>query len=280
MGGALWVFLWLWRESTACDSPHVREVRGGRSFRAEEIAQALGQPLRSIERHLATLRTHGYLQTWKEQHGISALVNLWAGESSAPPEMAGQDQSSTAKNGGTESETGPVPPKMAGLEAMSPAKNGGTEIPPGPPYEVLEELSLDHASNLRSSGPCLIPQPCIDPVPTTAKIANVVPLRPEPPGPGSPRAAAGVRGSSPREQAILHHLGRIDAWERPELTKTLSRTLWQLPPAGLNEVFELAWTHHRLRNKALDNPPGWWVATLTRLASAWLKVKQEDEANG
>ena len=77
MGGALWVFLWLWREGAAGESPFVREVRGGAPVRVEEIGAGLGLPVGTVKRHLAQLREAGYLTTFREHHAFTAIVNLW-----------------------------------------------------------------------------------------------------------------------------------------------------------------------------------------------------------
>lgn len=264
MGGALWVFLWLWREGVAGESPHVREVRGGGVVRLEEISQALGLSRRSVERHLATLREAGYLQTWRERHGFTALVSLWEAGNPAPPEMAGQDVFSPAKNGGTERETAPVPPDMA-VHRPSPAKYGGTDNPSGLPLRVLEESFLGSCS---SQGSCNVS--------TTAKTAQVVPF----PGAreaGAPRPAAAVAaGKSPgrlrQEQAITHYLSRIEAWERPDLTRTLLEALCAVPISHLEAVFDQAWRFHRHRDKALNSPAAWWASTLCRCADACMKA--------
>jgi len=276
MGGALWVFLWLWREGAAGDSPFVRDVRGGAVVEVEEISAALGLPKRSVERHLATLREAGYLQTFKERYGFTALVSLWDSARSVPPNLAELNQSSPAKNGGTEPILHPEPPKMAGLEPTSPAKNGGTGNPPGPPLKEQELL----LNNLVSEGSSVPDPGFLLRTSSSKKKASVVPIRPgvegEPPPSGPGIAAAVAAGPSPRrlrhEQAILHHLGRIEAWERPELTATLSDALMAVPLEHLAEVFELCWRKHRLRNKALENPAGWWAMMLRQTAEVVAKA--------
>lgn len=79
------------------------------------------------------------------------------------------------------------------------------------------------------------------------------------------------------EQAILHHLGRIGEWERPELTASLRRALMAVPVAELAKVFELCWRMHRTRNKALDNPAGWWARMLSRAAEGLGKTLNSEE---
>lgn len=254
MGGALWVFLWLWREGAAGDSPFVREVRGGAPVRVEEIAAGLGLPVGTVKRHLAQLREAGYLTTFREHHAFTAIVNIWR--------PGGEDQESRPKNGPSLSESRP--------------KNGPSENPPGPPLKE-QELFLDKPSNQGSSfdSPGFLLRTS-----SSNKRANVVPIRPGVEAEDRPAvegaAAAVAAGPSTRrlrhEQAILHHLGRIEAWERPELTATLRDALLAVPLVHLAEVFELCWRKHRYRNKALENPAGWWAAMLRQSAEVVAKA--------
>ena len=280
MGGALWVFLWLWREGSAEDSPFVREVRGGAPVRVEEIADGLGLPMRTVKRHLAQLREAGYLTTFREHHAFTAIVNIWR--------PGGEDQESGAKNGTSLSLDGPSQvPKMA-LDPRndeSSAKNGTSENPPGPPLKE-QELFL---YNLNSRGSSL-PDPWFLLRTSSKQLkANVVPIRPgvegDPPSSSPGIAAAAVAaGSNTRrlrhEQAILHHLGRIEAWERPELTATLRDALLAVPLEHLVEVFELCWRKHRLRSKALENPAGWWASMLRQTAEAVAKAVAQSSGFG
>jgi hypothetical protein len=73
-----------------------------------------------------------------------------------------------------------------------------------------------------------------------------------------------------QEQAITHLLSRIEAWERPALTRTLMVALCAVPLTHLDAVFEQAW---RFRNRGghKDNLPGWWAATLCRCAEACVR---------
>jgi hypothetical protein len=285
MGGALWVFLWLWREGAAGENPFVREVRGGAPVRVEEIAAGLGLPMRTVKRHLAQLREAGYLTTIREHHAFTAIVNIWR--------PGGEDQESGAKNG-----TSLVGPSQVPTMALDPrndesgakngtsldvsgAKNGTLENPPGPPLKeqeiYLDKPRVTELSSLPDPGFFLRTS-------SSNKRANIVPIRPgveggsAPSGPGI--AAAVAAGPSPRrlrhEQAILHHLGRIEAWERPELTATLRDALLAVPLVHLAEVFELCWRKHRLRNKALENPAGWWAAMLRQTAEVVAKAVAQE----
>ena len=271
MGGALWVFLWLWQEGHPGDSPHVREVRGGGVVRVKEIAEALGLSRRSVQRFLAILRDEGYLTTWQEQHGFTAVISIWdagrqentgRGDKSGAPDPAVRDD----KSGAPEHEPGRgdssvVPGVGSGVTDMAHLnargdKSGAPGNPPAPPLRVLEESSLDSSS----SGGFLE-------VPTTAKRAQVVPLRGGLEA-AAPRPVAVAAGPSPgrlrQEQAIAHLIGRIEAWERPELTRTLLDNLCQVSLSQLPLVFEQVWRFHRTRRKDLDNPAGWWAAMLAR----------------
>ncbi len=271
MGDALWVFLWLWQGGQPGDSPHVREARGGDLVRVKEIAEALGLSRRSVQRYLATLRDEGYLTTWQDQHGFTAVISIWdasqqehtaRGDKSGAPDPTVRDDKSGApehesgrgdKSGAPEIGSGVT--DMAHLDARGD-KSGAPENPPAPPLRVLEESFLDSSS----SGGFLE-------VPTTAKTAQVVPLRggleSVPPRPVAV-AAGPSPGRSRQEQAIAHLIGRIEAWERPELTRTLLDALCQVPLSQLPLVFEQVWRFHRTRRKDLDNPAGWWAAMLAR----------------
>lgn len=268
MGGALWVFLWLWQEGRAGESPHVREVRGGAVVRVEEIAEALGLTRRSIQRSLATLRDAGYLTTWQDQYGFTAVVNIW---DASQPERAARGDKSGAPDQAVKGNRYGAPgafgasgvTEVAHLGARGD-KSGAPEHPPAPPLRVLEDSSLD--SSL--SGGFLN-------VPTTAKTAHVVPIRGGREA-GPPRPAAAVAaGQSPRrllqEQTIAHLISRIEAWERPELTRTLLESLCAVPLTHLDAVFEQAWRFSRTRRKDLNNPPGWWAETLRRCAEACIR---------
>lgn len=74
-----------------------------------------------------------------------------------------------------------------------------------------------------------------------------------------------------QEQTITHLISRIEAWERPELTRRLREALGAVPLTHLDAVFEQAWRLHRTRRKDLDNPAGWWASTLQRCAEACLR---------
>jgi len=236
MGGAVWVFLWLWGQSDPTDGLFSREVRSGSPVRVEEVCAALGLSDRTIKRHLAHLRDAGYLTTFREHHAFTAVVSLWRPEP--------QTEESGAKSGTSLS--------------MSGAKNGTSlaqkSAPPGPPGKE-EDLFLDiptyKGSSLNSRGFLLRTN--------SNKRASVVPLRPgvEGQSPSSaPAAAVVAAGPTPgrlrMEQAIQHHLSRIDEWERPEFNRTLAEALCSLKVQELNEVFEIAWRLHRTRNKALE----------------------------
>jgi biotin operon repressor len=268
MGGALWVFLWLWQEGRAGDSPHVRGVRSGGVVRVEEIAEALGLTRRSIQRSLATLRDEGYLTTWQEQYGFTALVNIWdagklenaaRGDKSGAPDQAVRGDGSGAPgallaSGVTE---------VARLGTRDD-KSGAPGHPPAPPLRVLEDSSLESSS----SGAFLN-------VPTTAKTAHVVPIRggrdSGPPRPAAAVAAGQSPGRLRQEQAITHMLSRIEAWERPALTRTLREALCAVPLSHLGAVFEQAWRLSRTRDKDQRNPAGWWAETLRRSAEACVR---------
>ena len=279
MGGALWVFLWLWREGAAGESPFVREVRGGAPVRVEEIGAGLGLPVGTVKRHLAQLREAGYLTTFREHHAFTAIVNIWrpGGEDheSKPKNGPSHDGASQGPKMGLDPRNDESRPKNEPSLCESRPKNGPSENPPGPPLKEQELL----LNNLVSEGSS-VPDPGFLLRTSSKQLrANVVPIRPgvegEPPPSGPGIAAAVAAGPSPRrlrhEQAILHHLGRIEAWERPELTATLSDALMAVPLEHLAEVFELCWRKHRLRNKALENPAGWWAAMLRQSAEAVAK---------
>jgi hypothetical protein len=78
------------------------------------------------------------------------------------------------------------------------------------------------------------------------------------------------------EQAILNHLSRIEAWERPEFNRTLRETLMAVPLVHLDEVFELAWMAHRFRGGEVRNLAGWWASTLRRMARECLESVAKD----
>ncbi|MBI5522414.1 MAG: hypothetical protein HY910_07285 [Desulfarculus sp.] len=258
MGGALWVFLWLWQEGQPGESPYVRQVRGGGSFRSEEIGQALGLNERTVRRHLITLSAAGYLTTWREPHGFSAVVSIWESEKAPQgerPDNSVRSEITAERPDKVVRSLGPDRTTLSDHQ-LRPDRVVRSENPPAPPLRVLEESSLDSSS----SGGFLE-------VPTTAKRAQVVPLRGGLEA-AAPRPVAVAAGPSPgrlrQEQAIAHLIGRIEAWERPELTRTLLDNLCQVSLSQLPLVFEQVWRFHRTRRKDLDNPAGWWAAMLAR----------------
>lgn len=257
MGGALRAFLWLWREGRPGESPHVRQVRGGGLYRLEEIAQELGMPVRTWRRHLATLRDAGYLTTWREQPGFTEVASLW-------DHAQTEQQSRLAQIGHSHG------------HGARPAIFGQSAPPPAPPVRVLEELFL----NFDSSRSCLYSLPSGFSGPPTPKNANVVPIWP---GLKAPEPSAGAAAEQAlrlwQEQAILHHLGRMGAWERPEFNRTLRETLAAVPLRSLAEVFEAAHFAARFRVGEVGNPAGWWVETLRPTAKECLEAVAEDSAH-
>lgn len=259
MGGALWVFLWLWREGQDQESPHVRAVRGGAVVRVEEIAEALGLNERTVRRHLGTLCEAGYLNTWREAHGFTAVVNIWRPAPGQQPERPDSSVRSLAPARSNLSDHQASDRTTLSDDSARVDSSVRSQHPPAPPLRVLEESSLDSSSS----------EDCLN-VPTSAKRAQVVPFKPVAEGPAP--AAVVVAGSSPgrlrQEQAIAHLIGRIEDWERPALTKTLLEALCAVPLTHLPAVFDQAWRFHRTRRKDLDNPAGWWAETLRRCAEA------------
>ncbi|MBI4800672.1 MAG: hypothetical protein HY794_18435 [Desulfarculus sp.] len=237
----------------------------------KEIVEALGLSRRSVQRYLATLRDEGYLTTWQDQHGFTAVISIWdAGrqentargdKSGAPAPAVRDDKSGAPEHESVRDDSSVAPGVGSGVTDMAHLglwddKSVIPENPPAPPLRVLEESSLDSSC----SGGFLN-------VPTTAKRARVVPLRGGQEA-DAPRPVAVAAGPSPgrlrQEQAIAHLIGRIEAWERPELTRTLLDNLCQVPLSQLPLVFEQVWRFHRTRRKDLDNPAGWWAAMLAR----------------
>jgi hypothetical protein len=74
----------------------------------------------------------------------------------------------------------------------------------------------------------------------------------------------------------VHQLGRIEAWERPELNRSLREALLTVPLARLPDVFEAAWFARRFRGGAVRNPAGWWFETLRRTARECLEAVAVD----
>ncbi|KMY67112.1 hypothetical protein AAU61_14390 [Desulfocarbo indianensis] len=62
-------------------------------------------------------------------------------------------------------------------------------------------------------------------------------------------------------------------------------SLLPLAPYQIEHAFERAWASYRYRNKALENPAGWWAAMLTNWAKQWQKIEadkarhENDEGN-
>lgn len=281
MGGALWVFLWLWREGTPGESPFVRSVRGGGGFRAEEIGEALGLHERTVRRHLATLAEAGYLNTWREQHGFTGIVSLWQaeiGQDVPRPDKVVRSERDQARADKVVRSQVSDRTELSGLGAENADRIVRSENPPAPPLRVLEELSLDSGS----SESCSYSPPCGFNETPTAKTANVVPLaalQAKRQAAGEQEAAAADAERARRlrhEQAILNHLQRIEAWERPELNRTLRETLMAVPLVHLDEVFELAWMAHRFRGGEVRNLAGWWASTLRRMARECLASLAQD----
>lgn len=260
MGSALRVFLWLWQEGQAGPNPWMREVRAGGCFRAEEVGQALGINERTVRRHLTLLCRAGYLTTWREPHGFSAVVNLGRARQAQPP--AGPDNPVRSVGGEERPDrvvrsVGPERTRLSDHACPSPDRAVRSGHPPAPPL-VEEDLFLD----LYSPGGFFKE-------PTTAKRARPVPTTPGREAPSQKPAAVAdgsIAGGSRSELAIARLLGRIEAWERPEMTRTLLETLGEVPVSHLDQVFELVWRMHRTRRKDLDNPAGWWAAMLQRAA--------------
>lgn len=278
MGGAVWVFLWLWSQSDPTDGLFSREVRSGAPVRVEEACEALGLPERTIKSHMTRLREAGYLTTFREHHAFTAVINLWQPDS-APAESrakicpslgnASQGQKS-APDYGSRAKTCPSHAKSRAEICPSLDQKSAPPGPPGKEEDLFLDIPTYEGSSLNSRGFILRTN--------NNKKASVVPLRPgvEGQSPPSAPAAAVVAGPPPgrlrMEQAVQHHLSRIDEWERPEFNRTLAEALCSLKVQELNEVFDMAWRLHRTRNKALENPAGWWASTLKRTAEACRKA--------
>ena len=63
----------------------------------------------------------------------------------------------------------------------------------------------------------------------------------------------------------------MEAWERPDLTHTLSEKLARLEPEQVDQAFEFVWRRHRHRNKGLASPAAWWASMLARAADELAK---------
>ena len=267
MGPALWVFLWLWREAGLQEGEWAGEVRGGRAIRLEEIAGDLGIPERTVKRHIASLREAEYLETWSAGHGgLEFMVFLW------DPEK---------EKGGSEAKNGPggiIPhglkmapedpesksqgPNLA-LEGIDQAAQGPKMAPEHPPRPPHKELYISRERSLSSEGSHV----SVSNVPAATERFNTtasVETETAGAGPGSP--VAGDRAESPGLIRARQLLDRVEAWERPELTRTLQNKLGRLDPCQVEQAFEFVWRRHRHRNKGLDSPAAWWASMLARAA--------------
>lgn len=281
MGGALWVFLWLWGESDPAGGPYRREVRSGAPIRIDEVCASLGLPERTIKSHMTRLRKAGYLTTSREHHAFTAVVKICGLEEASDESRAGICPSPGRPSQGQI--IAPDPRSRAG-NCPSPAKSGAgfcpsldqKSAPPAPPGKE-EDLFLDiptyEGSSLNSRGFLLSTN--------NNKTASGMPKRS---GRGKPAfSSKPAYGDVPRsasepcrrEQAIRAHLDRIGEWERPKLTRTLTETLYALEGYELDQVFERAWAFHRTRHKGLDNPPGWWASLLCQLGEECLKSNRD-----
>ena len=267
MGPALWVFLWLWREAGLQEGEWAGEVRGGRAIRLEEIAGKLGIPERTVKRHIASLREAEYLETWSAGHGgLEFMVFLWdpemeksgSGAKNGPggmitrgPKMAPEDLESTSPR-----------PKMApeGIDHAAQGPKMAPEHPPRPPHKELNE---SRERSLSGEGSHV----CVSNVPAATERFNTnAPVETETAGAGPGSPAAGDRAETPGLARARQLLDRVEAWERPELTRTLQDKLGRLEPWQVEQAFEFVWRRHRHRNKGLDSPAAWWASMLARAA--------------
>lgn len=274
MGPALWVFLWLWREAGLQEGEWAGEVRNSRPIRLEEIAEATGIPLRTVRRHVAMLREAEYLETWKSgSAGLEFMVFLWDPEAEETGKNIPQNDR-PAKNGRTE--IIPVRPNMAGRDENSPHEgpnmagrsgeqdpvrpNMAGRHPPRPPHK---EFNISRERSLSSEGSHV----SVSNVPAaTERFNTTAPVETETTGAGPDSPVAGHKPETPGLARARQLLDRVQAWERPELTRTLQDKLGRLEPWQVEQAFEFVWRRHRHRNKGLDSPAAWWASMLARAA--------------
>ena len=257
MGPALWVFLWLWREAGLAEGEWFGEVRNSRPIRVEEIAGDLGLPPRTVERHIAKLREAEYLETWRSNHAFEAMVFLWdpevekraAAEEANRQKWRLDNDSPTAKNGGS-------------LEILQPTAKNDVSQPPkmavGHPLR-LPHKDLDITRSPSSSGESSYVPAAIRRIKTNAPVETN----------RAPERGAVVAGHSPDTPGLAQArklLNRVEAWERPDLTRTLTEKLERLEPWQVEQAFEFVWRRHRHRNKGLASPAAWWASMLARAA--------------
>ncbi|MCF8118360.1 MAG: hypothetical protein K9K33_18315 [Desulfarculaceae bacterium] len=268
MGPALWVFLWLWREANLPESEWFGEVRNSRPIRLEEIAGALGITLRTVKRHVSALREAEYLETWSAGHeGLEFMVFLW------DPKVEKGDESSTHKASGAKNGTlgivRQVPkmapetpdtalpgPKMApeSFSRSSQVPKMAPEHPPTPPHKDLDITRSPSSPGESSYVPAAV-----------RRIKTNAPVETN----GEPERGAVVAGHSPETPGLAQArklLNRVEAWERPDLTRTLTEKLERLEPWQVEQAFEFVWRRHRHRNKGLASPAAWWASMLARAA--------------
>ncbi len=267
MGPALWVFLWLWREARLPEGDWFGEVRNCQPIRLEEIAGDLGIPVRTVKRHVATLREAEYLETWKSgREGLEFMVFLWDPEVDNASEN-GANKTCGAKNGPTG--IVPVVPKMAPQTSeatsegpkMAPRNSCGESVvpkmapqnPPRPPYK---DLSISRSPS--SSGESSYVAAARGFITNASVETDQEPER--------EAVAAGHSPATPGLARARELLTRVEAWERPDLTHTLSEKLARLEPEQVDQAFEFVWRRHRHRNKGLASPAAWWASMLARAA--------------
>lgn len=268
MGPALWVFLWLWREANLAKGEWFGEVRNSRPIRLEEIAETTGITLRTVKRHVSALREAEYLETWSAGHdGLEFMVFLWDPETEKE-DANGRTKSSGAKNGTLgivrqvpkmapeTPDTGSPGPKMApeDFEHRAQVPKMAPEHPLRLPHK---ELSITRSPSSPGEGSYV-----------TAAIRRIKTNAPVETGMEPERGAvvAGHSSDTPGLAQARKLLERVEAWERPGLTRTLSEKLGRLTPWQVEQAFEFVWRRYPHRNKGLASPAAWWASMLARAA--------------
>jgi len=278
IGGALWVLLFLLQRAD-----ETGRVFQGEAVPLELIAARLEISVRGVKRRLKTLRDGGYIDTERcPAGGVFIAVNLGAKsgpEGPARGQIWPQEKKHKAKSGPEKPAQGQIWPR----EGEPGAKSGPEGLAPPlmiPPCKVLKDLFLEPKRTttttdvelpVRGGGQEEKAVKALSQSPEASSVTPSNPVNQNLPGPW--------QGSQEQQarQRVRKVLARIDANERPELTRRLMDTLGRLNERWLALAEDACWEAWRKRAGRLTDAPAWWHAMLERKGRQALMMQAQEK---
>jgi DNA-binding transcriptional ArsR family regulator len=278
MGAAIFVFAWLWIQLGSLSKRWGGLVRNGESVSAREISNNLGIKISTVRHHLSILKKAGYLETRMSGRGNSMLIKLW------PPKEGPEDSPAIMYRDILSRLSKPnKQPSRDEICGLCQLKYGQVSD------QVCEDIiSLGQAEitknyqapgsgcqdiNRQNQHPPRPPlkgiKDCCYKEPTTTLVSS---------DRGRKKRTSPTKRTRPKRTnplkllEIKQQLKQIQEFERPVLTLTLEKALLPFNSEQLKEIFQQVWRFHQTRNKALENPAGWWAKMLVKSAENYAKI--------